>query len=71
MRVVSSAEPGTGRPGGETRKMERVGDGARRERVPKAMRAVDRKVRNGEDMFGFWSVVWIWMFSERDLVRLR
>lgn len=49
MRVARIAEPGTGT--GETRKRERVDEGARKDRVPKPMRAVERKVMKGEDMF--------------------
>jgi len=35
---------------GRRRKRERIGEGATRETVPKAMRAVARKVINEEDM---------------------
>lgn len=49
MRVARIAEPGTGT--GETRKRERVDEGARKDRVPKPIRAVERKVMKEEDIF--------------------
>jgi hypothetical protein len=59
MRVARSAEPGTGT--GETRKRERVDEGARKDRVPKPMRAVERKVMKGEDIFAFVCAAEEWM----------
>jgi hypothetical protein len=58
MRVARSAVPaGEGRDkgadDGRRRKRERVGEGATRESVPKAMRALARKVMNEEDIFFF------------------
>lgn len=68
MRVARITAPvGEGRDSGaeagRRRKRVSIGEGASREMVPNAMRAVERKVMNGEDMFVIIEDCGVWGFG--------